>query len=636
MSRTTQILQQLELTHTASVTGLARLHGVGERTIVREVATINERLGASGAIREVSGGFRLVVVNPEEYKARKHEMERADSSFNEPPERVRYILARLFRAETPVPIEALAQQMSVSRSTAIADLARAREQAAAAGLQIVGRPKVGLTLEGTELAQRLAVLRSAFERAYSGESAPVEVVRIVTDFAAEQHLTAFSRDELLRWVMVAVDRVRGGHLVTELPAQYAELAQAPGRGAAQELTVRLGGVTGVAFTDEEVLFLTLPLAGMRTPEDVWALTEAPRAELKALIEDIVSAVRDEMNIRIASDDLLTEFAYHLGYMLDRTRYQIWIHDTGVTNIAEEYPVAHHMARIAARVIAERMGLQASESEVAFLAAYFGVFLESLRARSGHRTLQVAIVSGSGRVTARLIEAQLRRLMPSASIRTSVLVDDAANDPEALAGVDLVITTQGVEVATEAPVIELAHVFDRHTLAGELGQLRLRLPGEPHLMLAAGLSPLAAALDAEHFFVLPSGTSYPEALSTISTNLERAGLVEAGFTARLLEREQRATMRLDPWVAFPHLVMRQGTQVVLAVGLIRQPDTSDEVRIVVMMGLPVDLTDAEPLLIAAYEEIIRLAGRRDVVTRLSRLTTYEDFFYYMDRIANQEH
>lgn len=391
--------------------------------------------------------------------------------------------------------------MAVGRTTVVTDLARAREQLAESGLTIVGRPKVGLSLEGDELGQRLFILRHMFERAYSGEPATSEVVATVGLFADRFHLNAFSREEVLRWARVATDRIANGYQIRELPSGYAELANTPGHAFAHALAVRLAEVTGLNFNLNEEIFLALPIAGMRTPDDAEGLELfTPPDELQTLIEAILTAVSDELDLRVESKDLVTEFAHHLGYMLNRTRYQIWIDDSGVSNIAMEYPVAHQMARIAARVINERLGLKASDPEMAFLAAYFQVFLESHRL---HRRsfLQVAIVTGTGRVSARLIEIQLRKVLPISTKYVIVPAADALTDRETLDDSDLVVTTKGVQVRSSVPVVEIDHVFDRRALARQLGPLRFGLPGGASLILEEGTSSLAIALDDKHFFAL---------------------------------------------------------------------------------------------------------------------------------------
>lgn len=59
------------------------------------------------------------------------------------------------------------------------------------------------------------------------------------------------------------------------------------------------------------------------------------------------------------------------------------------------------------------------------------------------------------------------------------------------------------------------------------------------------------------------------------------------------------------------------------------------RLIVLMGIPANPERGEAMLIAIYEEVIRLAARRDVVDRLSRATSFESFFYSLDTVVNDE-
>lgn len=635
MSRSAQILQQLELSHTVTGVELARLHGVGLRTIAKEVSAINHQLGSSGTVRALDGSYRLVVVDPERYRRIRRDLAQAEDSLHEPEARAAHLIAALFRATTPQPLDHLAEQMAVGRTTALGDLTRARELLEGSGLEIIGRPKVGLTLEGPEWFQRVFVLRHLFDRVYAGDPAETGLIGAVNAFADELHLSAFSRGDLLRWSTVALDRIRTGHALQTIPPEFADLASSPANTYASALAVELSERTGTPFTAAEATFLALPIAGMRTPDEVTQVGHLTQQdEIVALIDAIMAAVTAEMDIQVNRDDLLPEFTYHLDSMLNRTRYRIWIDDSTVATIGSEYPVANRMARIAARVIEERTGLRAADPEIAFLTAYFGVFVESRKpARRGH--LSIAIVTGTGRVSGRLVEIQLRRILPPTAEYHIVPMDDRAATSDVVATADLVVAAPGARLGAGVPVIELDHIFDRRTLARQLGPLWFTLSFDAQQALDSGLSPIAAALDAEHFFVLDPGTDYLDAVEYMARRLEAAELVEAGFAERLLRREDRSTMRLDPWVAFPHTTLVEENQVVLAVGVIPQPEESDDVRLIVLMGIPANPERGEAMLIAIYEEVIRLAARRDVVDRLSRATSFESFFYSLDTVVNDE-
>ncbi|HMQ66146.1 MAG TPA: PRD domain-containing protein [Arachnia sp.] len=101
-----------------------------------------------------------------------------------------------------------------------------------------------------------------------------------------------------------------------------------------------------------------------------------------------------MAIDLGGSDFLSEFTRHLAYLINRMRYRIWVDDSGVADIRDEYPVAYQMATVARRVLEERVGLPVDQAELGFLAAYFQVFLEAGE-RRGARPPRVVVVAGPG-------------------------------------------------------------------------------------------------------------------------------------------------------------------------------------------------------------------------------------------------
>ncbi len=67
---------------------------------------------------------------------------------------------------------------------------------------------------------------------------------------------------------------------------------------------------------------------------------------------------------------------------------------------------------------------------------------------------------------------------------------------------------------------------------------------------------------------------------------------------------------------------------LAVGVVpREPD-EDGVRLIVLLGVPQDPRRGESVLIPVYDAVLRLGTRRDLLTRISHLTTFEEFYYFL--------
>ena len=79
----------------------------------------------------------------------------------------------------------------------------------------------------------------------------------------------------------------------------------------------------------------------------------------------------------------------------------------VDDFKNKYSVAYKMAEIAKGVLEERIGIEMTEDEMGFLAAYFGVFL--LEQEPEEKRCKIAIVCGSGKIIGRLIENQLKKV-----------------------------------------------------------------------------------------------------------------------------------------------------------------------------------------------------------------------------------
>ncbi len=622
MSRAARVLAMLEDARYVAVDEMAEALGVSRRTITAEVGALQDLLGTSASINLDGGRYRLLIADPARFAEARQAV--AETTFNDPATRSSYIVARLFRALTPVRIEELGAAMSVSRTTVVADLERARALVAEADLTIEGRPNFGLALRGPELEQRLHVLRRHFDSAYGRDERLARVGAVVREF--DHDVVPDRAREWTRWAVVSLDRAGAGEQPEFLPEKYRGLASTPAHALASRLADRLTEEFGVELGADERIFLTLPVAGLGTRASG---TQDPGTEvdgeLHALVEGMLAAVHAEMAIDLGGSDFLNEFARHLAFLVNRMRYRIWVDDSGVADIREEYPVAYRMATVACRVVEERVGLPVDRAELGFLAAYFQVFLEAGE-RHVVKPPQVAVVAGAGVVRAELVRLQLARLLP-ASTEFRIVPEGQAGS-EALAGVDLVVVTGDGEVTTDAPVLHVTRVLDRLAMERQLERMQLKIPLRG--TLSRGGSVLAGALDEAHFFALPPETAYADAVDFMTGHLEARGHVESGFGARIREREAKAGMRLDPWVAFPHATLSSPGGVMLAVGVVPHEATDDGVRLIVLLGVPADAGRSEEVLVAVYDEVLRLGARRDLVDRICRLTSYEQFYYFLER------
>jgi len=626
LSRPAQIIRYLETRLSASNDALASHFGVGTKTITNDIRDLNVLLETSGTIEIQGGRYRLCIIDPMSFGEVRDRICQNIDSFNLPTNRYGHIVRRLLNQTSPTLIDDLVEEMSIGRSTVVADLTRLKKDLAPYALRIVGVPNVGIELIGDELQVRLFVLENMFDAVYADYPLDDDFIDVIEDAASGYYLDAGTTESFTRWFTVMIDRVLTDHALAGLPDSYLSLKTTPAFALSDKVVNAIGRRIQVAIPAAESIFLALPIAGMRTPADARSREQFPfESHNSLLVQKILDRIASEMDLHVPADGLLKEFVYHITFMQNRMRYRVHLKDLSLHDIEVEYPVAFRMAEVAKRVIEQETELTVIEDELGFIASYFQVFLEEKSAES-EPFYSVAIVCASGLVSARLIQTQLRKVMSERTDYELVSLNDAGSAN--LDRFDLVVTTQG-GLVTSTSVIELGEFFDRREFLRKLNQLRY--DKQLDIPIAAGAhSLLASILDRSRFFILSPNKSYLENTLVMVDHLVLQGAIDAGFRQRLLAREAQSTMALDDRVAFPHLANTLGTKVVFAMGVVPRAPGEAGVRVIFLMGLPDKADYDDTMLVNIYDEIIRLAGSRSDIDLISRLTSYEEFFFHMAR------
>ena len=263
-------------------------------------------------------------------------------------------------------------------------------------------------------------------------------------------------------------------------------------------------------------------------------------------------------------------------------------------------------------------MEVTEDERSYLASYFGVFLEETAKR---RPFRAAVVCGTGRVTARLVAAQLKRVLDS-SVELTLLAAEKVT-PEVLAEFGLVFTTVQLPCRTEQPVIFIHEIFNEQDLRHKIEKAKywdqVDVP-----VLDNNWFVMVGLLDESRFFRFDGGT-YEEAVEKMVASLMEQGQVDEGFAQRLREREQKGSMAFDRGVAIPHTVQKAGDRLVLAVGVFPEPVwyRDRDIQVIFLMGLPEEVSAEDGILIRVYEEIISVAKDRGLMEKITHAAGFQD-------------
>ena len=567
-------------THASGSLGdVADALGVSVRTVRNDVKHINDLLGDAGSIEADKGNLRLYVYDREALDRFIQDIWSQELDTDTPEWRQARIFGILAHADKPLTVEAIASRLYVSVSTCRGDLAQLRNDIASYGMSVIGKENLGVRLDGDEMEIRAYLVSVAFDAVYGDYLLP-SMIRSVIDRDSRNISTEENvRESLTRYVTVMLDRFAHGHNLGTVSNQVARLAYSPEFAPINTLMDDLG---------------------------------------QAIAHDILAAVRDDLNIEVAFGDVTNEVLMHLKFMLNRLRFGIKLKNPMLEEIRTKYPLEYEMAGIALRIIKEHTLLDASEDERGYLAAYFGVQLERMR-KPQDRGLKIAIVANSERITARLIGAQLEKVLDS-SDQLSLFTRSEVT-ANLLGDYDVVLTTTDLPFDCPSPVILVREVFNEREMLERIHQA-VALPQKPLAPVAADALNerpiLSSLLDEGHFFLFKDPISYRESEDLMVRALVERGELDLDFAERLHKREQDHRMIFSHAVAMPHANQTARDGVALALGIYPHPtkDKADTVRVTFLLGVSEDRTDGR-FLVSLYDEIVSLAQDEQRVVALSR-------------------
>jgi len=619
-SRIAQILDIMELRKTARLESLADKLDVGTKTIRNDIRELNQLLEGSALIESMSGKYAFFVLDEREFQKKKQLIYSQNDYMNSPAKRYGYILNRLMHEEEAILIDDLADEICVGRTTINGDLKKLREMLESYQLQIVGKPNTGIHLSGEELKLRLFILEQLYDQVFETFLLDDDLDHMVNEYCQEYGLDYMTTQYFMRSYTLMMDRVLNEHPLGFLQEKYHELEQTMAYRFAEKIITRTIEMLQIQIPMEEILFLSLPIAGMRTSisqSDKQAMEISE--EVAELVVKILNRIAYDMNFHISPTDLLDDFVYHINFMLNRLKYRFYIRNYALTEIREKYPLAYKMAELSKKVIEEQTNLVVVDDELGFLASYFSLFLEEQHHKNEKQT-KVGIVCAQGVIAGKLIEVRLRKMLP-VQTEFELLSEKEARKREDF---DLMISTSRKYESDTMSVIYLGEIFDEVEVLRQIE--RLKYLGHLNAPIKTGLNSLIATiLEPEHFYVLAPELSYLEAILYMAEQLIQAGVLPADFKEALLRREEKSTMLFDKEIGFPHLQYK-GEKIVLAVGVAER--TGPGVRFVLFLALPQDLELNDRILIHIYNELLVISSEKELLDDIAKLKSGNAFVLYM--------
>lgn len=613
------ILNQIQNKNFITLTEIAEKLNVSTRTVRNDIKLLNDIFGDSAFIDGEQGSYRLYIIDIDGFEEKREEILRYNGYLDSPKKRMAYIFKTLLKSSSPYIIDELAYEMNVGRSTVNGDIKKLNEILSSYELYIEGKANSGIILSGSELNKRFFIMENIYNFIYSEDDIDFNVDRILKEISKKYGFESMTKVAFEKAIVIMLDRVLSGNYIDKLLDKYYDIEKNSMFKAVDETVSRLESVLDIKIPIEEKIFISIPIAGMRTPTNIEAVYHLGiDSHIENVIDRIIEQIGYELNIYIDKRNLNEEFYYHISFMINRLRFGYLLKNPISEEIKEKYPLAYKMACISGRIIGSEYDVTVTEDELGYITAYFGAYM--LEYKTTDRVCKIALVCSTGRGTARLISTQLKRVLDKDTILD--LFADNQVDENVLGDYDIVFTTVKLGYNIKAPIITVRDIFDEKEILLEIEKARQLQKLSIPVAKTGGVSIIAALIDDRKFFVLDDNKSYIENTCDMIDSLCEDGLVDKDFKSRILKREEKSTMIFDKSISFPHAINMSDDRLVISIGVSEKGllgDDGSSIKIIFLLGLPVSENQDDTVLVRIYDEIISIAQDENIIKELSKAT-----------------
>lgn len=625
-NRLARILNIMEQKQSVTVDYLSEKMDVSPKTIKNDIKEINNSLEGHAIIENKRNSYVFYIFDTDGYEQVKNKVYAHDDFMNSPNSRIVFIMQKLMNTDCPYLTDELAYDMNIGRSTVNGDLKRLRKILEEYEIEILGKTNTGISLNGDELEIRFFILENMYDGIYKDYPLDSDLIDAIKQIALEYELDSVAVEYFIKFFTVMIDRFLNGNPLSKLDKKYEELKESSAYIFAREIANNISKVLMTDLPEEEILFISIPIAGMRTPTNIKTIE---KLQVKKTTEDLILKIKDkikqEMNINIQSEQIMYEFMYHIQFMINRMKYGFKIRGIDCEEIKSSNSVAYTVAEVAASVIQNEENIEISNEEIALMSVYFGILIDKSNLEK-NKIYNIAIICGTGRISARVVESNLKKIIKNETVMD--LYSDSNIDSEILDKYDLVVSTVKLDIDTKSEIIYIKDVLDMSELKRKIDLLKYS--DNKEISFIKGMdSIMLGILDENRFFVLDKNYSYSENVNMMIDILENEGHLDAGFKERIRKREEKSSMIFEDTVAFPHTINYASKNIELALGVVPE-NMSDkkgkDIKLVFLLGLPEDDGD-DTVLVKIYDEIIKIASDKELVEEISKIENYKDLLMY---------
>ena len=519
------------------------------------------------------------------------------TTIQESNDRQYYILNRLFFEQSAVYVDAIADELFVSRSTISNDLVEIKKLITPYQIELQSKSNKGIFVVGNEQNIRHFIMNyffmdrlhdnlfafSMYANLLEGISVE-EIVIIVLDECRESQLklSDFIVYNLVLHIGLAIKRIQNGFLM-DIQAPIAFDEDSIEYQTALKILARIEQAMGITFSSEEADFIALHLKNKITAKTIFQKADATEAEIRSQLLETLKAIDQDTPFDLEHDTILIDgLMIHFIPLLTRLQNNSSIENPLLEEIKSQYPDLYELTVNYFSKMPIFSSYRMTEGEWAYLAIHITAAVE--RYFNDQKT-HVLVICATGLGSSQMIKNRLEREFGSRILIEKVIsyYEIAEQD---LSQIDLIISSINLgNIVLNAPIVNVSVFLGEedikkinHEISTKGGHFNTCEENKQVEMVEEKVELIKRSFQSELFYFADKRLTKEKVLKELIGKIEAVEQndLQESFLNQLKLRESYSSVVFSEFMAVPHPIEALTNEGYVAVAVVPEGiDWSEE-------------------------------------------------------------
>lgn len=526
--------------------------GVSSRTIRNYMSNLKNTLSNYGATLDVyhGQGFKIIIEDQAKFKEYLQDDEK-ETPFSNPEARKKYILLRLLTATDYINSYDLADEVSVSASLLRIHLKEIAEILDRYHLSLINSKLNGYKVEGDEKNVRLCIVQECRNTtildSYFKHEENLDYVNGIQSILEEaMHkfniaISSESIKSLKLHFLIAIARLKAGNEIDIDKNVVSQIHVTPEFFAMGYITKQIKEKYGIAFTENEQVYMTMHITGKRRLYGHEHLQVEVTREAIVFINKFLRNIYKATGVDLFEDEeLRIALLNHIVPFLTRVRTKFIIQHNDLTGIKNSYPYAYELAVYGLDGLLTQD--QISSAEIAYFTLHIALALEKRESVISEK-MNALVLCKDVESMYMLLSYRLKKELDNYFNSFYFMAIEDFKENKSEENYDVILNTTDVSIASHIPVIRLSsRVTDQ-----DVQNIR----SLTEKMNMANI--LFDNFDRDLFLHLTNVDNKEQVLLTMIEALNKKYTLPNNFYELVLQRERIDSTEFGKYIAIPHSI-----------------------------------------------------------------------------------